>query len=337
MPRIAPSRGTHVLVDRGRPARSGTAACIVPAGEGRTIFALPWYGRTLVGTTDNDFDGDIDHPRPAEDDVDYLLDAVNEFFGISLGARRPGRRLRRGAAADLHRRPEEVGRHLAQGGALRDLLGDADDHRRQADHLAADGEADGRPAGRARGPRGALPHGRDPARDGGARRRTWRRPTGWGRRRSPSSPSATATRRARCSTLAARGPEAGARRSSPAAPTCWPRRSIAARLEQARTRRRRAAAPHPARARRGAQLRDAESVLPVAEALGGELGWSKERVRAEAEGWPRRPRRRASIPPLRPEKRQPPRPQRGSRHMQAMVGSPPGTENSPTCAKPSRA
>ena len=46
--------------------RWARAACIVPAGEGRMIFSLPWYGRTLVGTTDNDFDGDTDHPRPGE-------------------------------------------------------------------------------------------------------------------------------------------------------------------------------------------------------------------------------------------------------------------------------
>jgi glycerol-3-phosphate dehydrogenase len=57
----------------------------VPAGDGRAIFALPWYGRTLIGTTDNDFEGDIDHPRPGDDDVAYLLEAVNEFFGVSLG------------------------------------------------------------------------------------------------------------------------------------------------------------------------------------------------------------------------------------------------------------
>jgi len=83
-PRISPSRGTHLLIDRERLS-TGTAACIVPAGAGRAIFALPWYGRTLVGTTDNDFDGDIDHPRPGEEDIAYLLDAVNEFFGVSLG------------------------------------------------------------------------------------------------------------------------------------------------------------------------------------------------------------------------------------------------------------
>ena len=86
--------------------------------------------------------------------------------------RRPHRRLRRRAAADLDRRPAQVGGHLAQGGAVRDLLGAADDHRRQADHLAADGEAGRRPDGRARGPRGALPHRRDPARACRRARRT---------------------------------------------------------------------------------------------------------------------------------------------------------------------
>ena len=83
VPRIAPSRGTHILLDQA-DLPMGQAACIVPAGAGRMIFSLPWYGRTLVGTTDNDYDGDITHPRPGEDDVGYLLEAVNEFFGTAL-------------------------------------------------------------------------------------------------------------------------------------------------------------------------------------------------------------------------------------------------------------
>jgi glycerol-3-phosphate dehydrogenase len=84
VPRISPSRGTHLLIDQA-DLPMGKAACIVPAGEGRMIFSLPWYGRTLVGTTDNDFDGDTTHPRPAEDDMAYLLQAINDFFGTSLG------------------------------------------------------------------------------------------------------------------------------------------------------------------------------------------------------------------------------------------------------------
>ena len=84
VPRIAPSRGTHVTVSLDKLAVT-RAACVVPAGEDRTIFALPWYGRALIGTTDNDYDGDIAHVQPGADDIEYLLDAVNSFFGVELG------------------------------------------------------------------------------------------------------------------------------------------------------------------------------------------------------------------------------------------------------------
>ena len=47
IPKIRPSRGTHVTISTG-DLEIGTAACIVPAGGDRTIFALPWYGRVLA-------------------------------------------------------------------------------------------------------------------------------------------------------------------------------------------------------------------------------------------------------------------------------------------------
>jgi glycerol-3-phosphate dehydrogenase len=83
LPRIRPSRGTHIILDKADLPLVGGA--IVPAGSGRSIFALPWLGRTLVGTTDNDYDGELEHVRPASEDVDYLLAAVNDFFGAALG------------------------------------------------------------------------------------------------------------------------------------------------------------------------------------------------------------------------------------------------------------
>ena len=82
LPRIRPSRGTHVIFNRKDLPLVGGA--IVPAGSGRSIFALPWLGRTLVGTTDNDYEGDLEHVRPSAEDIDYLLQACNEFFGASL-------------------------------------------------------------------------------------------------------------------------------------------------------------------------------------------------------------------------------------------------------------
>jgi glycerol-3-phosphate dehydrogenase len=82
VPRIRPSRGTHVTLPRA--ALDVRAGVIVPAGEGRTAFALPWLGRTLIGTTDNDYEGGLEHVPPSATDVEYLLDAVNGFFGTRL-------------------------------------------------------------------------------------------------------------------------------------------------------------------------------------------------------------------------------------------------------------
>src|SRR3954449_4040397 len=87
IPNIRPSRGSHVTISTD-DLDIGTAACIVPAGGDRTIFALPWYGRVLVGTTDNDYEGGIDHVPASGDDIGYLLDALNAYFGTDVGRER---------------------------------------------------------------------------------------------------------------------------------------------------------------------------------------------------------------------------------------------------------
>ncbi len=86
VPVIRPSRGTHITLSQDDlPIRAGA---IVPAGGGRSIFALPWLGRSLIGTTDNDYDGeDLRHIKPAPADIDYLLRAVNAFFAKDLRPR----------------------------------------------------------------------------------------------------------------------------------------------------------------------------------------------------------------------------------------------------------
>jgi glycerol-3-phosphate dehydrogenase len=84
VPRIRPSRGTHVVL--ARETLPLDAGAIVPAGGGRAIFALPWLGSTLVGTTDNEHDADdLDHVLPDDGDIAYLLGAVNAYFGSAIG------------------------------------------------------------------------------------------------------------------------------------------------------------------------------------------------------------------------------------------------------------
>jgi glycerol-3-phosphate dehydrogenase len=86
VPQIRPSRGTHILLSHADLPL--VAGAIVPAGANRTIFALPWYGMSLIGTTDNNYDGadGLEHIKPAGADIEYLLAAVNTFFARSLSA-----------------------------------------------------------------------------------------------------------------------------------------------------------------------------------------------------------------------------------------------------------
>lgn len=85
LPVIRPSRGTHITIAGDKlPLNDGV---IVPAGEGRSIFALPWLGSTLIGTTDSDYDEtNLDHVSPAAADIEYLLEATNEFFMTDFDA-----------------------------------------------------------------------------------------------------------------------------------------------------------------------------------------------------------------------------------------------------------
>lgn len=85
VPVIRPSRGTHITLPTDKlPLRSGA---IVPSGGGRFMFALPWLGRTLVGTTDNELDTrDLDHVAAPDEDIAYILDGINGYFGTSLTA-----------------------------------------------------------------------------------------------------------------------------------------------------------------------------------------------------------------------------------------------------------
>jgi glycerol-3-phosphate dehydrogenase len=83
VPRIRPSRGTHILLSEDHLHLE--AGAIVPTSDGRFIFALPWLGRSLIGTTDTDYDSeDLDHVPPRQEDVEYLLDAVNAFFECDI-------------------------------------------------------------------------------------------------------------------------------------------------------------------------------------------------------------------------------------------------------------
>jgi glycerol-3-phosphate dehydrogenase len=77
------TKGVHIVIDHGHFPLQNAVYFDVP--DGRMIFAIPREGKTYVGTTDTDYQGDLRHPRATRQDIDYLLNAVNGMFeGIQL-------------------------------------------------------------------------------------------------------------------------------------------------------------------------------------------------------------------------------------------------------------
>lgn len=78
------SKGVHLIL----PEMLGDEALLLTAkSDGRVFFMIPWYGLTLVGTTDTDYRGDIEHVAVEKADVDYLLSEVNHYLGSQWTAR----------------------------------------------------------------------------------------------------------------------------------------------------------------------------------------------------------------------------------------------------------
>src|SRR5258708_4622355 len=76
---IAPSQGIHVVLDR--QALGGECAVVVPHTDDRRIlFAIPWHGKVLVGTTDTPVAGPVLEPRPLADELDFLLENAARYL-----------------------------------------------------------------------------------------------------------------------------------------------------------------------------------------------------------------------------------------------------------------
>lgn len=82
---IRPAKGVHVTVPADRLPCDIAAVIPVP-NDRRSIFVVPWPEKdhVYIGTTDTDYQGDLDKPGCTAADVDYLLDAVNALTTSSL-------------------------------------------------------------------------------------------------------------------------------------------------------------------------------------------------------------------------------------------------------------
>jgi glycerol-3-phosphate dehydrogenase len=83
--RITPAKGVHVSVSSDRLPANVAAVLNVP-NDRRSIFVVPFDGEafTYIGTTDTAYEGSLDDPACAPEDVAYLLGAVNASTSSNL-------------------------------------------------------------------------------------------------------------------------------------------------------------------------------------------------------------------------------------------------------------
>ena len=72
------TKGVHLVFPRNKLPVKQSLYFDVP--DGRMIFAIPRGKITYVGTTDTNYDGDLDRVVATKKDVHYLLDAINKTF-----------------------------------------------------------------------------------------------------------------------------------------------------------------------------------------------------------------------------------------------------------------
>ena len=78
-PMIAPSQGIHLVFDRS--FLTGDSAIMVPhTSDGRIMFAIPWHGHTVVGTTDTPIAEASLEPVALEQEIEFILQTSALYF-----------------------------------------------------------------------------------------------------------------------------------------------------------------------------------------------------------------------------------------------------------------
>ena len=73
------TKGVHLVFPHEQLPIKNAVTLISPV-DGRVMFAIPWRHRTVIGTTDTDFDGNVEHVHATAEDAKYLCDSANVYF-----------------------------------------------------------------------------------------------------------------------------------------------------------------------------------------------------------------------------------------------------------------
>jgi len=76
---IAPSQGIHLVFEQSF-LRANAAIMVPKTSDGRVLFAIPWHGHTVVGTTDTPIHEVSYEPLPFEEEIEFILDTAAQFL-----------------------------------------------------------------------------------------------------------------------------------------------------------------------------------------------------------------------------------------------------------------
>lgn len=74
--RLRPGKGINIFFDR----RISNYAVAAEAVDGRQVLIMPHENTTMMGCTDDDFYGDLDHLEATHDEIEYLFEALERVF-----------------------------------------------------------------------------------------------------------------------------------------------------------------------------------------------------------------------------------------------------------------
>jgi glycerol-3-phosphate dehydrogenase len=78
-PTIRPSQGVHIVLDNSF-LQSQTAIMIPKTDDGRVLFAIPWYGKVVAGTTDTPLDKITLEPKALNEEIDFILRTAGRYL-----------------------------------------------------------------------------------------------------------------------------------------------------------------------------------------------------------------------------------------------------------------
>ncbi len=79
VPMLSPSQGVHIIVAQHFLPRA-TALMVPKTEDGRVLFAVPWHGRTLIGTTDTPVQSIDLEPRAVDAEIDFILRTAGQYL-----------------------------------------------------------------------------------------------------------------------------------------------------------------------------------------------------------------------------------------------------------------